>query len=58
MTRFDRLLLVICAIVTIFNMCRATAYSNTNASVKDESPKIVQGCFDNTERYFTQEGYR
>lgn len=58
MTRFDRLLLVICAIVTMFNVCRTIAHSNTKASVKDESPKIVQGCFDNTERYYTQEGYR
>ena len=54
----NRLLLVICAIVTIFNMCRMIAYSNTKASAKDESPKIVHGCFDNTDRYYTQEGYR
>ena len=58
MTRFDRLLLVICAIATMFNMCRAITYSNTEASVKDKPPKIVQGCFDNTDRYYTQEGYR
>ena len=58
MMRFDRLLLVICAIVTMFNMCRAIAYSNTKASMKDELPKIVEACFDNTDRYYTQEGYR
>ena len=58
MMRFDRLLLVICAIVAMFNMCRAIAYSITKASVKNEPPKIVQGCFDNTDRYYTQERYR
>ena len=34
------------------------AYSNTKASMKDESSKIVEACFDNTDRYYTQEGYR
>ena len=54
----NRVLLVICVIITMFNMCREIAYSNTNASMKDESSKIVEACFDNTDRYYTQEGYR
>ena len=57
MTRFDRVLLVMCVISMVFSVCRAIMYSNTNAN-QQEPTRIVQLCFDNTDRYYTQEGYR
>ena len=59
MNRLNRVLFLICAIATMFNLYSAIAYSNRGASTKnDEPPKIVQGCFDNIDRYYTHEGYR
>lgn len=57
MTRFDRVLLVLCVISMVFSVCRAIMYSHTRAK-QQEPPRIVQLCFDNTDRYYTSDDYR
>ena len=57
MTRFDRVVLVLCVISMVFSVCRAIMYSHTRAKPQ-ELPRIVQLCFDNTDRYYTSNDYR